>query len=172
MLQSVDPLPDKEFVKSYLAALNAKHPKYGILLLLGIETGLRISDILSLRVRNISSNMHVKEGKTQKWRTIVVSDTLQAAIKAYARAMGLHRTDYLVHRTRRQKNVPLSRVQAYRVLRSTAEDNGLMRIGTHTLRKTFANRLYAMSGDPRVVQRAMRHRFIDSTLHYLTKRTF
>ena len=48
----------------------------------------------------------------------------------------MNMSDYLFN-SRKGKNEPITRVQAYRILNNVAEKIGLEEIGTHTLRKSF-----------------------------------
>ena len=66
----------------------------------------------------------------------------------------------------------ITRVQAFRVLTEVYEANGLMgKLGTHSMRKTFADRIYERLGRDLIkVQRALGHRCINSTVSYLSFR--
>jgi integrase len=66
----------------------------------------------------------------------------------------------------------ITRVQAFRVLTEVYEANGLMgKLGTHSMRKTFADRMYDRLGRDLIkVQRALGHRCINSTVSYLSFR--
>ena len=66
----------------------------------------------------------------------------------------------------------ITRVQAFRVLTAVYEANGLMgKLGTHSMRKTFADRIYDRLGRDLIkVQRALGHRCINSTVSYLSFR--
>ena len=64
----------------------------------------------------------------------------------------------------------IKRVQAFRILKGVYEANGLTgKLGTHSLRKTFANRIYErLDRDLIKVQRALGHKAITSTVSYLS----
>ena len=63
----------------------------------------------------------------------------------------------------------ISREQAWRILKEAFNANELQgKLGTHAMRKTFANRVYdKLNGDLPKTQRAMGHANINSTVQYL-----
>jgi site-specific recombinase XerD len=66
----------------------------------------------------------------------------------------------------------ISRQQAWEILKEAFAANELTgKLGTHVMRKTFANRMYEkLNRDLVKVQRAMGHRNINSTVAYLSFR--
>jgi integrase len=167
-MEKVSSVKDKEKENELISRLFEIHPKYRILWYVGSTTGLRVSDILDLRVKDIKKNITVIEKKTKKERTIKVSDTFIDEISQYATAFHLQPSDHLI--PGRTRNKPLNRVQAWRVIKQAAAEVGLDGIGTHSMRKTFATDLFALSGDAAVVQKALNHKYIETTLSYLGKR--
>jgi integrase len=163
----VESIPDDKF-KPYMNALAKRGQKYVILVLYGLETGLRVSDILKLRTSRLRANMNITEGKTGKTRKIKLSDELVSKIKAYKAWYGLTRHDYFIHSSYHTKNKPLSRIQAYRVMRDCAREVGITApIGTHSMRKGFARRMYRETGSIEAVQRLLGHKYIETTIMYL-----
>ena len=67
-------------------------------------------------------------------------------------------------------NRPISNVQAWRILHEAVITNELTgKVGTHAMRKTFANRVYhQLNHDLVKTQRAMGHKNINSTVAYLS----
>jgi integrase len=159
-------VPDDTF-SALCATLREKHDKYEILFLFGVETGLRVSDILRLRIRDIKTNMAVRETKTGKDKRFMLSANLLSRINQYALRTHLHRSDAFIPSSRTNKKTPLSRVQAYRVIKACAEASGVSEnVGTHSMRKTYAKRLYATTGSLDAVKEAMGHKYIETTLRY------
>ena len=117
------------------------------LCVMGLNTALRISDLLGLRWGNVYdlsrqtcfSHLCVTEQKTGKVNQIALN---QAVIDALQDYFSLLRTrpseeDYLFP-SRKGVNRPLSRSQAFRIIREAADANGMSRhISCHSLRKTF-----------------------------------
>jgi len=75
-----------------------------------------------------------------------------------------------VFRSRKGGNRPISKVQAWRILHEAVTTNEITgKVGTHAMRKTFANRVYHQLNRNLVkTQRAMGHRHINSTVAYLS----
>jgi integrase len=136
-----------------------------ILFLLGINTGLRVTDLLNLKVKDIKrkKKITVKEGKTEKPRTIHLAniyDELNDYIKT------LEGTEWLF--PSRKGNLPITRIQAYRQLNKAAKmvdiEDG---IGTHTMRKTFGYWHYKQFKDVAQLQTILNHSHPEITLKYI-----
>ncbi len=133
----------------------------------GINTGLRISDILKLRVKDVASRDHITmtEQKTGKPKRFPLNSMLQKELKTYIEQHSLTDEDYLF--TGRKGSKPITRIQAYRVLNDAAKDIGLEEIGTHTLRKTFGYHFYKQYHDVVLLQRIYNHASPSITLRYI-----
>jgi len=117
----------------------------------GINTGLRISDILQLTVKDLKNKTHIKiiEQKTNKIKRFLINSSLKVEIDKYIKTMS---DEEYLFQSRKGENKPISRVQAYRILNSAAEHIGLQEIGTHTLRKTFGYLHYKQNKDVALLQ--------------------
>lgn len=148
------------------------------LFLLGTWTGFRISELLSLRVRDIwqygqivdvvtVAKRHMK-GKPQSRRMAVRAEA-QAALRQWIEAMPATWDPMsYVFRSRKGGNRPIQRGHAWQILHDAYVANELQGpLGTHTMRKTFAMRLYRRDHDLALVQRALGHASIASTGKYL-----
>lgn len=137
-----------------------------LLFTFGINTALRISDILPLRVRDISGDMiTIKEQKTRKIKRIKINNALADAIDSLLPA-SVSPNDYLF--PSRKGNAPISRVQAWRILNSAASRAGVnMAIGTHTMRKSFAYHAYNNGTDISLLMRVLNHSNQRETLRYI-----
>jgi integrase len=136
-----------------------------ILFLLGINTGLRVSDLLNLKIRDIKGKkkIAVKEGKTEKARTIQLTN-INEELNDYIKT--LNGTDWLF--PSRKGDKPITRIQAYRTLNKAAKmvniDDG---IGTHTMRKTFGYWYYKQTKDVAKLQMILNHSHPEITLKYI-----
>ena len=136
-----------------------------ILFLLGINTGLRVSDLLSLKVKDVKGKkkIMVKEGKTEKPRMIHLAniyDELNEYIKT------LHQTEWLF--PSRKGDRAISRIQAYRQLKKAAVMVDMPDgIGTHTMRKTFGYWFYKQTKDVAKLQGLLNHSHPEITLRYI-----
>jgi len=146
---TVEPIRDKIKIKQMYAYLYGKDPKYGLLFKFGLNTGLRISDILPLKVKDIfnSSGMFkeylvLREKKTGKEKKIKLNSALRKIIEAYISSEKLTFEDHLFFSA---KGGHIGRIQAYRVLKEAATTLGIENFGTHSLRKTWGYWTYKVS---------------------------
>jgi integrase len=154
------------------------------LFLLGIKSGFRISELLSLTVGDVYQHGHLVERVTVQrrhmkkrieGRTVVLHPEAKAALAAWLQTLqadGSLLPSVHIFQSRKGVNRPLSRVQAYRILQEAYGVNGLTgKLGTHSMRKTFANRVYdKLNHDLIKTQKALGHRNINSTVSYLSFR--
>ncbi|WP_250160072.1 tyrosine-type recombinase/integrase [Caloranaerobacter azorensis] len=138
---TVEPIRDKTKIKQMYQYLNGKDLKYGLLFKFGLNTGLRISDILPLKVKDIFNTngefrdyLVIKEKKTGKEKKIKLNNALRKAIKIYIKNKNLSYEDYFFPSS---KGGHIGRIQAYRVLKEAANVIGIENFGTHSLRKTW-----------------------------------
>jgi len=151
----VQPIRDKELLKEMRKYFKEQNERNYLMFLLGIHTGLRISDILVLIVKDVQgASIFIREQKTKKTREVQMTSELKRAVKSYTK--GKPSDEYLI-RSREGKNKPLSRSMAYKILNQAAEEFGLERIGTHSLRKTYGYHHYQKFKDIATLQEALNH---------------
>jgi integrase len=151
----VQPIRDKRKLEEVKAWFSRRPPRDNLLFLVGINTGLRISDILRLRMRDIDGqHIVLREKKTGKRRFIPVNEELAPIFRQYCK--GRHGSEFLFS-SREGINQPITTSMAYRLMREAAAAVGLKHIGTHTLRKTFGYHLYQQTRDPQLVCQALDH---------------
>ncbi|MBK0072359.1 site-specific integrase [Bacillus sp. S56] len=136
-----------------------------ILFLLGINTGLRVSDLLKLKINDITGKkkLTVKEGKTEKPRTIHLTN-IYKELNDYIGT--LEGTVWLF--PSRKGNKPISRIQVYRQLNKASDMVDISDgIGTHTMRKTFGYWYYKQTKDIATLQQILNHSHPEITLRYI-----
>jgi integrase len=149
-------------------ALKRVHPRFCLLWQLGIITGLRISDLLSLTVLYVSTgSITIREKKTKKYRYFSLDPDIMSDIAHYTRLFKLKPEHFLFFSSSSKFNKPMSRQWANRIIARTAKIRGLRCIGAHSMRKIYACTLYQSTGDLKSVQRALGHRYPSTTLFYL-----
>jgi len=84
-LNYVQPIRDKKKIQTMKTVLKAKDEKYYIMFLIGINVGLRISDILTLKVSDVRDRTHINivEKKTGKTKRFLLNSQMQAELTEY-----------------------------------------------------------------------------------------
>ena len=152
------------------------------LFMLGVSTGGRISELLSLRIADVYQNNKavtdllfdksiVKGGEVS--RSVPVNRDGRQAIE---KLIAWHNEQYgntkesrpLFPSRNGQGEKHLSRRKAHDVLKAAFVEAGLNgHLATHSMRKSFAQRLYDHTGDIFAVQEMLGHRNVATTQKYL-----
>lgn len=132
-------------------------------------SGLRISDLLRLRVRDLRGvkSITVTEKKTGKVKTVVFDLEMTEALDWFFRYEHLREGDYVFYQRPSRRNIPVSRQWVNHIIALTARYLGLESIGAHSMRKIYACNIYRATGSLVTVQRALNHGKPEVTLHYL-----
>jgi len=164
-LNFVQPIRDPEVIREIKRYLKEQNERNYMLFVTGINSGLRISDILPLRVSDAKrSYFKITEVKTKKDKFLDMTPQLQREFKEYI--IGKEDHEHLF-KSREGINKPIGRGMAYKILRNAANHFGLIDIGTHTLRKTFGYHMYKQTGDVALLQKILNHSDPAFTLRYI-----
>ena len=161
VVQPIKKLEDIQKIKKYLA----KKPRDALLFSFGINTGLRISDILSLDIGDVKGRdyIEIREKKTNKYKKFPLNRFLKEEINLFVEGLASEQPLFYT-----QKHCRLDRAQAYRILNKAAQAVGVKeRIGTHTLRKTFGYHFYQQYDDIVMLQKIFNHSTPSITLRYI-----
>jgi len=107
---------------------------------MGINNGLRISDLLKLKVGDVrdlkpGQTLKVKETKTGKMNILMINKSVHKVLKQYLEEVNPSDEDYLFQ-SRNGNNKPLTRETVNKMIKEwTKSLKG--NYGTHSLRKTF-----------------------------------
>ncbi|MGN7313545.1 site-specific integrase [Alkalicoccobacillus gibsonii] len=165
-IKDVQPLRSLELIQDMKWSLkrHCSQRDY-ILFLMGINTGLRVGDLLRLKVNDVRGKQKVviREGKTKKPRTIYLSNVYDE-LSEYVHS--LPGSSWLF--PSRKGDGPISRVQAYRQLKKAGDMADIPDgIGTHTMRKTFGYWHYKQFKDVAELQMIFNHSHPKVTLTYI-----
>lgn len=167
-MRRMSAIKKEEKIEQMLHALRSVHPKYEVMFAIGHTTGLRISDVLGLRSNILTKGkIVVKEKKTGKKKEVVLTQEVRSLVESYCKRYRLAPREFLIFSRDYERDKHLSRVQAYRIMRAVGEEIGLEGIGTHCMRKTFAQRKFEATGDIVALQKEMNHRYVGTTIMYL-----
>ncbi|AHM67489.1 tyrosine-type recombinase/integrase [Paenibacillus polymyxa] len=163
----MEPIRDLAILEDFKERLQTWNMRNWMFFVLGINTGLRVSDILPIKVKNVlGTHILLTEKKTSKRRRILINPKLRADIDYYLACYDwLTEEDYLFASQATGK--PITTVQAYRILRQIADIMGLESIGTHTMRKTFGYHFYQRTKDIATLQLLLNHSTQRMTMLYI-----
>lgn len=148
------------------------------IIIIGLNTALRISDILNLSYNDIyqdnevQEHITIREQKTGKENRILLNKEARRALKKYHEVlvkteMYQNGNPYLFP-SPKKPNAPLSRSQAYRMVTTAAEAVGIDgHISCHSLRKTFGYHAWKQGNDPVVIMVIFNHSSLSITKRYL-----
>ena len=155
--------------------LKEKSTRDYCLFVLGINSGLRISDLLNLQVKDVvddsgklKDRIHLIEQKTGKAKDFPISSTAAKAIKDNLSLLSVKEPTSCLFPSRKGTSA-ITRVQAWRILNDAAVHSGLDKdaIGTYTMRKTFGYHAYKKGMDITVIQKLLNHSSTAVTLSYI-----
>lgn len=136
--------------------LAALMPTNRLVVKLCMATGLRISDVLTLKTCQLKRRQTVREAKTGKTRRIQWPESLYNEMMRQAGEVWVFegRTDRRRHRTRQAVWKDIKRAE--RVFKRSKELDRTQNLGTHTARKIAAVEAYHKGGMP-AAQRLLNH---------------
>ena len=143
-----------------------KHNKRNqVIFIFGINTGLRISDILALDVGDVRGKTHIeiREKKTSKFKKFPINSKLKIILKDFISGREDSEPLFMSNRYNR-----LDRSQVYRMLNNACRSIGLdINVGTHTMRKSFGFHHYQQNHDVAMLQTIFNHSSPSITMRYI-----
>lgn len=142
-----------------------KNKKHRLMIALAYAAGLRVSELVALRVRDLDTKemtVAVRQGKGRKDRISVLSPKLIAGIESLT--AGKNAGEYVFESNRGGK---LTATTAQMVFKNALEKSGVNKPATfHSLRHSFATHLLENGVDVRFVQELLGHQNIRTTQIY------
>ena len=146
---------------------HAKNPRHRVLLMTTYAAGLRVSEVVRLKLTDIESErmlLRIEQGKGRKDRYTLLSARLLTELRASWR---LYRpAPWLFTGRDSQRPMPIGTAQklSYHTKQRAGITHGH---GLHTLRHCFATHLLEAGVDVRTIQMLLGHRSLDTTTRYL-----
>jgi site-specific recombinase XerD len=129
--------------------------------------GLRVSEVVALKVHDIDSQrmvIRVRQGKGRTDRYVILSPRLLTLLRTYWKA--LRPTEWLF--PGRVPGAPLTTRQVTRICQEVRQHAGFTKaVSPHTLRHSFATHLLEAGTDLRSIQLLLGHRSLSTTARYL-----
>lgn len=163
----------KKFTEYYAVA--EPNPRNYCLIVFGLHTALRISDILALQWQDVyqfdkncyALHLFLREKKTGKENIIALNQHIIDALEICRKKRSPLPTDYLFSKST-SATKPLCRSQAYRIIRRAADETvGEPHISCHSLRKTFGYHAWKQGTSPALLMDIYNHSSFFITRKYL-----
>lgn len=164
--QRIPELLTREEVGRILAA--CANPKHRMLLEITYGCGLRVSEVVELRVGDIDGErglLRVEQGKGAKDRLVTMGPELLAALRRY---WSVYRPCHWLFPNSRVPDKPVGISTAQRVFTQAKARAGVARIGgIHSLRHAYATHQLEQGLPVHVLQRMLGHGNLRSTSRYV-----
>ncbi len=142
-----------------------KNLKHKLLIALAYGAGLRVSEVVHLRVGNVDFEaklLYVRQGKGRRDRTTLLPEKLENSLKIFC---GGREPDAFVFESERGGR--LTSRSAQKVFESALRRAGILKAATfHSLRHSFATHMLENGVDIRYIQELLGHRNIRTTQRY------
>ena len=173
-MAATEPIRDKKEFEAFAKYfLDKRQLRNYVLVVRGAYTTLRISDLLRLKWSDVydeqrsefRSHVTITEKKTHKTKTIALNNRILTALRIF---FPYRQGEYLFV-SRRNKEKPISRVQAWRIINGAVTELGLTgRIACHSLRKTWGYHAWTSGAvSPVVIMEIYNHSNYEVTKRYL-----
>lgn len=169
-MKTVSAIKSKKKIMLMKKFLESHSSRDYCLFLLGINTGIKLQELLSLRVHDVCSN----DGEIADFLSfpldshppVYLNASIRLSLKKYLNENSFIDTDYLF-RSRKTSN-PISRQQAYRIINAAAKNAGIDDpVGMTTLRKTFGYHAYSQGIAISLIQKRLQHASPSETKHFI-----
>lgn len=176
-MSTTQPIRDSQDVKSFIDYYDSQKSSLRnyALIVIGLHTALRISDILNLQWQDVYlfdkesyvPHLLVYEKKTGKSSMIALNKNIINALENYRIKKKPKKEDYIFCKTT-DSTRPLCRSQAYRIVKKAANETlSETHISCHSLRKTFGYHAWKNGTSPVLLMDIYNHSSFVTTKRYL-----
>ncbi len=124
---------DKALNKGMKLIKSNENPSFGLLIVVGVNLGLRIDDLLKLSFDDLrQEKIEIIEGKTKKKRSLVINEHIQTALNYFD-------SDIKGRAFKSQKGTVYSIQHVNRLIKKYFKG----KVSSHSLRKSFGRRVWA-----------------------------
>lgn len=172
--QPIKELNDIKKLENYF--LERQEIRNYVLIVMGLNTSLRISDILNLRwcdlfnfkSKNYRKHIIIDEQKTGKHSIIAINKSILSALDKYRKTLNKVEPELYVFTSRIGNNRPISRNRAFHIIKNAVGELGIENnISCHSLRKTFGYHAWKNGVPPALLQQIYNHSSYEITKRYL-----
>lgn len=180
-MSTTQPIKDREKLERLKSYYIVEKPnlRNHLLIIMGLNTALRISDILRLRWGDlyeektgyIREHLELTEHKTGKKKLLAINSSVRETLLQYYSFIvnkKSHTPGSYIFFSQKGENLPLCRFQAYRIVKEAAEAAGLPEhVSCHSLRKTFGYHAWRQGVPPALLMDIYNHSSYRITKRYL-----
>lgn len=179
--QPVRDIVELKKIKKYYREVKPNKRNF-LLIICGLNTALRISDILKLRWKDVynenllsfKSHIDVKEQKTGKKTTVFINNNLKEALASFLKDIIAKKgklcnvMEQFIFIGQKSTDKPISRIQAFRIISEAAKKCLLShKVSCHSLRKTFGYHAWKKGVSPALLTSIYNHSSYKITTRYL-----
>lgn len=174
---TTQPIRDRQELQNFSTYYKDEKPnlRNNALVVLGLNTALRISDLLHLRWNDLydfeklcfRDHLLIKEQKTGKRKRIAINEKAREAMEMYFNERNPAEDEFIFSK-RTNPYKPLSRSQAYRIIKDDANHTTSEEaVSCHSLRKTFGYFAWQEGVQPALLMDVFNHSSYAITKRYL-----
>lgn len=160
-----DVLSGSEVTRLFRAVRNLKHRT---MLMLAYASGLRVGELVTLRIEDIDSQrglIHIRDAKGKKDRYTVLPDSMRVLLHEYWKDYALGDSGWLFQGSHPRQHLSIRTIQT--VFERAVRDAFITKpVSMHTLRHSFATHLLESGTDLRYIQALLGHQSIKTTEIY------
>ncbi len=162
---TAEPIKNKKDINAIEQYLKEQNERNYVIWVLGLNSGLRVSDIVGLNVSDVVDKTHITviEKKTQKRKSFYINNKLKRVLKIYTKNRKPEEPLFTGKYGKR-----LDRKEVYRfIVKACLELKIKTKVSTHTMRKTFGYHHYKKFKNPIILQKILNHSSIRTTMIYI-----
>lgn len=162
----IEAIRDKQILIQFIEELRKDRngERNALLFKLGVTTGLRVSDLIKIRVSDVQgkTSFIILEQKTHKQRVVDLKEVLPDLLSYLPKVKSEWLFPSSVNSFRH-----IGTHQVYVFVTRMADKMGLKNIATHTMRKTFGYFFYKETKDIGTLMKILNHSSQSITLRYI-----
>ncbi|MQY58199.1 MAG: tyrosine-type recombinase/integrase [Clostridia bacterium] len=165
----VEPIRDRKKILAIKQNLKARSVRNYLLFSLGMNLGLRVSDLLSLKVKDVldTDYIYLKEKKTNKPKKVKINKAAKEAVDFYFKKEKPYDPDQFLFRAERSGN-QLNRIRVWEMMKEWCEEAGVkQKVGSHTFRKSWGFHARKQGEPIELIQKRFGHSSPSTTLLYI-----
>jgi site-specific recombinase XerD len=171
-VEFVEPIRDIESINAVKNILREQSQRDLLLFVFGINTGIKVSELLSIKVEDVRDQygikefLHLMDSYSGEVNAYYINSSVRQELRIYMKAHDFKDSDYLFKS--KKNSLPITRQQAYRIINKAVKDAGVPgKIGMHTLRKTFGYHAYQKGIAISIIMKIYHHHSPSETLKYI-----